>query len=189
MQLRIESSDLPPEEISRKLRQPSYVVHCSIWSESGEEEMSGMPDDYARQKRLMGSLVASPFVGTDEYGEEGCFFCFPDISCRTPGRYRLKFVLVVLDWPLRPTSMSKIRAELLSHVFQTYSAKDFPGMLESTPLAKALKFQGCNIPAKKGNDKGGKADGKADGGSEDNGSDGEASFPRSRKRGRSSDNL
>ncbi|KUI59555.1 hypothetical protein VP1G_06783 [Cytospora mali] len=176
LQLKIDTPGLSREEISKKLRLPSYVVHCSIWSEDGEEEMSGMPDDYTRQKRLMGSLVASPFVGFDEHGKEGCFFCFPDISCRTPGRYRLKFVLVVLDWPLRPNARSMVRAELLSEVFQTFSAKDFPGMLESTPLAKALKYQGCNIPTKKGNDKGGKMD---DG--EDR-SDGEATPRRKRAR-------
>ncbi|ROW12460.1 hypothetical protein VMCG_00481 [Cytospora schulzeri] len=184
LQLKIDGPGLSREEVSKKLRLPSYVVHSSIWSEDGEEEMSGMPDDYARQKRLMGSLVASPFVGSDEYGEEGCFFCFPDISCRTPGRYRLKFVLVVLDWPLRPNARSMVRAELLSDVFQTFSAKDFPGMLESTPLAKALKYQGCNIPTKKGNNDRG---GKAEGASEDR-SDGEAAYPRSRKRARNNNN-
>lgn len=191
LQLRIDSPGLPPEEISRQLRQPSYVVHTSIWDEQGEEEVSGMPDDYTRQKRLMGSLVASPFVGTDEHGTEGCFFCFPDISCRTPGRFRLKFVLVVLDWPLRPNARSKIRTEQLSGVFQVFSAKDFPGMLESTPLAKTLKYQGCNIPTKKGNDRGGGGGssggggGRGDGGSEDR-SDGEGS-PR-RKRARNDNN-
>lgn len=158
LQLKIDAPWLTRQEISRKLRTPSYVVHCSIWSPDGEEDMSGMPDDYTRQKRLMGNLVASPFVGFDERGEEGCFFCFPDISCRTPGRYRLKFVLVVLEWPLRTNAKSMIRAELLSDVFQTYSAKEFPGMLESSALAKALKHQGCNIPTKKGNDKTGKRD-------------------------------
>ncbi|KAJ0109292.1 hypothetical protein J7T55_009624 [Diaporthe amygdali] len=158
LQLKIDAPWLSRQEISRKLRQPSYVVHCSIWSPDGEEDMSGMPDDYTRQKRLMGNLVASPFVGFDERGEEGCFFCFPDISCRTPGRYRLKFVLVVLEWPLRPNAKSMIRAELLSDVFQTFSAKEFPGMLESSALAKALKHQGCNIPTKKGNDKTSKRD-------------------------------
>lgn len=186
LQLRLDKPGLSREEASKRLRLPSYVVHCSIWSEDGEQEMSGMPDDYTRQKRLMGSLVASPFVGADEYGDEGCFFCFPDISCRTPGRYRLKFVLVVLDWPLRPSARSMVRAELLSDVFQTFSAKDFPGMLESTPLAKALKYQGCNIPTKKGNnDRGGsRADGGSGGGGSEDRSDGEAAGHRGRKRAR-----
>lgn len=113
-----------------------------------------MPEDYTRQKRLMGNLVASPFFGEDENGEMGSFFCFPDISCRTPGRYRLKFSLVTLN--PRPKAKAPVRTELLSEVFQTFTAKEFPGMSESTALAKALKSQGCNIPTKKGNEKGGR---------------------------------
>ena len=37
--------------------------------------------------------MAGPFVGLDEKNMEGCFFCFPDLSCRTPGSFRLKFAL------------------------------------------------------------------------------------------------
>ena len=33
-------------------------------------------------------LVASPSVAKDEHDVEGCFFCFPDLSCRTHGRYK-----------------------------------------------------------------------------------------------------
>lgn len=153
LQLKIDAPWLSHEETRRKLETPSYIVHCSIWSPDGKEDMSEMPDNYTRQKRLMGNLVSSSFVGSDERGEQGCFFCFPDISCRTSGSYRLKFVLVVLDWPLWPNARSVVKAELLSDVFQSYSAKEFPGMLESSALAKALKHQGCNIPTKKGNDK------------------------------------
>lgn len=153
VQLKVSGPGLSREELNRKMKNPLNIVHCSIWSEDGAEEMSGMPDEYTRQKRLMGNLVASPFVGTDEHGDEGCFFCFPDISCRTPGKYRLKFSLVLLDW--RPRMKSPVKVEVLSDVFQTFSAKEFPGMSESTALAKALKHQGCNIPTKKGNEKGG----------------------------------
>ncbi|CAN8097027.1 unnamed protein product [Discula destructiva] len=150
IQLKIVTPGLSREEMRTKLKHPMNIVHCSIWSEHGAEEVSGMPDEYTRQKRLMGNLVASPFVGNDENGVEGCFFCFPDISCRTPGRYRLKFSLVSLDY--RPGSKSPVKVEVLSDVFQTFSAKEFPGMSESSALAKTLKYQGCNIPTKKGNE-------------------------------------
>lgn len=163
VQLKVHGAGLSRDEISQKTNNPMNVVHCSIWSESGVEEMSGMPDEYTRQKRLMGNLVASPFVGNDENGEEGCFFCFPDISCRTPGKYRLKFSFVLVDWRLG--TKSRVKMEVLSDVFQTFSAKEFPGMSESTALAKTLKHQGCNIPTKKGNEKepgGKKRDGESD---------------------------
>jgi Velvet factor. len=102
----------------------------------------------------MGTLVASPFVGLDDKGEEGCFFCFPDLSCRTPGTFRLKFALVMID----PTRMhvghrSAIVATVMSEPFQVFNAKDFPGMQASTPLTKRLKEQGCLISIKKGNEK------------------------------------
>ncbi|KAL2123028.1 hypothetical protein VTJ04DRAFT_3483 [Mycothermus thermophilus] len=172
------SSSLTRDEISRRLRHQFSVVHCSIWDERGERDMSSMPEDFRQQRRLMGTLVASPFVGLDDKGEEGCFFCFPDLSCRTPGTFRLKFALVVLD-PAKMCSgeRSAIVATAMSEPFQVYNAKDFPGMQASTLLTKRLKEQGCLISIKKGNEKresgrkgsgdggaGGQVNGKAHGG-------------------------
>ncbi|KAK4165365.1 velvet factor-domain-containing protein [Cladorrhinum sp. PSN259] len=153
VQLTITDSSLSQEELGRRLRHQFSVVHCSIWDEQGQKDMSSMPEDFRQQRRLMGTLVASPFVGLDENGEEGCFFCFPDLSCRTPGVFRLKFALVVLD----PAKMctgekSPIVATGMSEAFQVYNAKDFPGMKASTALTKRLKEQGCLISIKKGND-------------------------------------
>jgi hypothetical protein len=112
-----------------------------------------MPDigDRPPQRRLMGTLVASPFVGRDEFGVEGCFFPFPDLSCRTTGKYRLKFVLVVL-YPANMKTGDRLpfKATVLSDVFEVYPAKTFPGMVPSTELTKQLKEQGCLIAVKKG---------------------------------------
>ncbi|KAH7631937.1 velvet factor-domain-containing protein [Sordaria sp. MPI-SDFR-AT-0083] len=156
VQLTIHNDTLSREEHSRLLRHQFSVIHCSIWDETGIKDMSSMPEDFRQQRRLMGTLVASPFVGQDENGEEGCFFCFPDLSCRTPGIFRLKFALVVLD-PARMMAgdRSSIVATAMSEPFQVYNAKDFPGMKASTPLTKRLKEQGCLISIKKGNEKGG----------------------------------
>ena len=154
VQLTIDNSKLTPEEVKSRIRHPFSVVHCSIWNETGEQDNSAMPEDYRQQRRLMGTLVSSPFVGLDENGEEGCFFCFPDLSCRTPGSFRLKFLLVVLDPAnMRPGANSPVRATAMSDVFTVYNAKDFPGMQASTPLTKRLKEQGCLISIKKGNEK------------------------------------
>jgi len=155
VQLTIEDPTLSQEEIARRIRHPFSVVHCSIWNETGEHDNSAMPEDYRQQRRLMGTLVASPFVGQDENGEEGCFFCFPDLSCRTPGSFRLKFSLVVIDpmAGLLPGKKFPIKAKAMSDVFTVYNAKDFPGMQASTPLTKRLKEQGCLISIKKGNEK------------------------------------
>ncbi|KJZ78919.1 hypothetical protein HIM_01692 [Hirsutella minnesotensis 3608] len=154
VQLIIESSNMTEEEISSYLRYESYVMNCSICDESGTRDASLMPEEYQHQRRLMGSLVGTPFVGQDENGEEGCFFCFGDLSCRTPGAFRLKFTLIMID-PIRAGMIRHfpILTETLSDVFHVYSAKEFPGMLPSSNLAKRLKEQGCIISIKKGNER------------------------------------
>ena len=155
MQLTVEDPSLSKEEASLRIRHPFSVMHCSIWDATGERDCSAMPEDYRQQRRLMGTLVSSPFVAVDEKGEEGCFFCFPDLSCRTPGSFRLKFVMVIIN-PIASTRTGMrfpIVAQAMSDAFTVYNAKDFPGMQASTPLTRKLKEQGCLISIKKGNDK------------------------------------
>ncbi|PFH61685.1 hypothetical protein XA68_16568 [Ophiocordyceps unilateralis] len=154
VQLVIESGSMTEDEVQSYLRCESYVMNCAICDETGTRDASFMPDDYQHQRRLMGSLVGTPFVGRDDKGVEGCFFCFGDLSCRTPGAFRLKFTLIMID-PMRAGIIRHfpILTEALSDVFYVYSAKEFPGMLPSSNLAKRLKEQGCIISIKKGNDR------------------------------------
>jgi hypothetical protein len=184
VQLAVDDSDMTPDEIARKIRHPFSVVHCSIWDESGTKDMSSMPEDFRQQRRLMGTLVASPFVGLDEDGSEGCFFCFPDLSCRTPGTFRLHFQLVVLDMAKMsvPGMKAPIVSTAMSEPFQVFNAKDFPGMKASTPLTKRLKEQGCLISIKKGNEKAGAAHGRDESGDDDDGDDGESKSKRKRQK-------
>lgn len=171
-----------------EMRYPFNVVHCTLWSPDGnsdETALIGM--DKRLTRRLMGTLVSSPFVGQDEEGKEGCFFCFPDLSCRTHGKYRLRFVLMRLEpSDLQPEGYTPIITETMSEVFTVYTAKEFPGMRPSTALTKALKRQGCAISVKKGNEKaigapGGS--GKDDDGSGDEAPSAAAGKPKRRKRG------
>lgn len=158
VELKIEDPAATPEDIRRGLEVPFSVVHCTIWNEAGDEDISFMPEEYRQQRRLMGTTVASPFNGRDENGREGCFFCFPDLSVRTAGTFRLRFVMVMVD-PMANFIGARhpVRAQTMSEVFTVYSAKDFPGMQASTPLTKKLKEQGCLISIKKGNDRGGRS--------------------------------
>lgn len=157
VELQIDEPSATPEEIRDGLRVPFAVMHCTIWNEAGDQDISFMPEEYRQQRRLMGTTVSSPFNGRDERGIDGCFFCFPDLSVRTSGAFRLKFVLVMVD-PMANVIGARhpVRAQAMSAVFTVYSAKDFPGMKASTPLTKKLKEQGCLISIKKGNDKGGR---------------------------------
>ncbi|ORY69966.1 velvet factor, partial [Pseudomassariella vexata] len=155
VQVTIDDPQATKEEIANQLRLPTAVMHCTIWNEAGDKDCSSMPEDYRSQRRLMGNTVSSPFVGFDENNDEGCFFCFPDLSCRTAGVFRLKFSIVILDPLNMGTSGTKtpISAVVMSEPFTVYNAKDFPGMQASTALTKRLKEQGCLISIKKGNDR------------------------------------
>ncbi|RKP13600.1 velvet factor, partial [Piptocephalis cylindrospora] len=93
---------------------------------------------------LMGSQVASPIYCKDTSMQDGCFFIFPDLSVRTEGRYRLRFVLAQL------CVMSHIiQAECLSDPFTVYAAKKFPGMTDSTELTKCFARQGVKVMVRK----------------------------------------
>ena len=101
----------------------------------------------------MGSLVAAPYPAKDENGMAGTFFVLPDLSCRNPGQYQLKFTLIRID----PTNMmtgSKhpTVAHATTELFSVYTAKDFPGMRASSGLLKALRRQGLNVGVKKGSE-------------------------------------
>ncbi|KAF8423581.1 velvet factor-domain-containing protein [Tirmania nivea] len=183
VQLLVNDSNGRPD--SSELRYPFNVVHCTLWSVDGttdETALTGL--DKRHTRRLMGTLVSSPFVGHDEEGKEGCFFCFPDLSCRTHGKYRLRFVLMRLEpCELQPEGCTPIITETMSDVFTVYTAKEFPGMRPSTALTKALKRQGCAISVKKGNEK---AIGGSGSGDEDDKTDSRTSSI-SRKRTRDGD--
>ncbi|SPJ74653.1 uncharacterized protein FTOL_04384 [Fusarium torulosum] len=182
VQLSIESPSLSKEQIAKEIRYPHYVMSCSILDETGSHDASFMPEEYRQQRRLMGLLVSSPFVGKDEHGEEGCFFCFPDLSCRTPGSFRLKFSLVRID-PLRAREIKNfpVLVATRSDTFTVYTAKDFPGMQASTQLTKRLKEQGCIISIKKGNDRSKNVRGHDDSSDGDQ-EDGEAATQGKRRR-------
>lgn len=182
VQVFIEDPKASQEEIRSQLKFRFSVMHCTIWNEKGDQDCSGMPDDYRQQRRLMGTIVSSPFVGLDENNEEGCFFCFPDLSCRTPGTFRLRFSLVVLDPNSVPGSKTPVCATAMSEVFTVYNAKDFPGMRASTALTKRLKEQGCLISIKKGNERSHTRDDSED--DDDDDDDGASSTQRRVKRAR-----
>ncbi|KAL5622290.1 hypothetical protein BROUX41_006235 [Berkeleyomyces rouxiae] len=146
---------LKPGELNQRMYGRGAVMYCSIWDKTGKVDCSAMPADPRPQRRLMGTVVASPFVAKDENGEEGCFFCFPDLSCRTPGVFKLMFSFVIVD----PRGKEDVRSfPILGHVFSSqftvYNAKEFPGMRTSTALTHCLRQQGCLISLKKGSSRG-----------------------------------
>lgn len=153
VELLIEAPKLGKADITKYLRYPTYISSVQIYDEAGTQDVSIMSEEYRNQRRLMGTLVATPCFAKDEFDKDGCFFPFPDLSCRTPGMFRLRFDVVMLaPMPSRVYGFSKL-AEVISEPFTVYNAKDFPGMVASSALARRLKDQGCIISIKKGADK------------------------------------
>jgi hypothetical protein len=56
------------------------------------------------------------------------------------------------------TAKAPVQASVFTEVFQVYSAKKFPGVIESTPLSKAFASQGIKIPIRKDGPKAGNGD-------------------------------
>ncbi|ORX93622.1 hypothetical protein K493DRAFT_374925 [Basidiobolus meristosporus CBS 931.73] len=133
------------------IQDPFYVLHVTLWSEDRQEERNIITSNSKCTRVLMGSLVASANLLKNPEGEQGCYFCFPDLSIRIEGRYCLKFNLIRLGGDIfRETSPmdanSKVLACAFSEAFTVFSAKKFPGMTESTELSKAFAKQGLKIP-------------------------------------------
>ena len=138
----------------------------------------------------MGTLVTSPFVGTDpeapqssdENARPACFFIFPDLSCRQNGLYRLRFTLMKVSMPnMSEDGQGSIAGSVDSDTFEVFSAKDFPGMRPSTMLTRKLKEQGATVQVKKGKGQR-KRGGSVGDRSSDEESDGAEEAPKSRQR-------
>lgn len=113
-------------------------------------------------RNLIGSLSASAFRLTDPNDKSGIWFVLQDLSVRTEGNFRLRFSFVnVGNTSKTPngnapsqasvvnTGSAPILASCYSDVFTVYSAKKFPGVVESTPLSKCFATQGIKIPIRK----------------------------------------
>ncbi|KAJ1779628.1 putative glycosidase CRH2 [Coemansia sp. RSA 1824] len=102
-------------------------------------------------RNLIGSSVTagSKLVSMD--GSLGIFFVFPDLSIRKDGDYRLRFSFFNLqsDNGELMSTVTQIKAHTFSEPFRVYSAKQFPGMIESTMMSKHFAKQGVKIPVRK----------------------------------------
>ncbi|KAL8770752.1 MAG: hypothetical protein Q9209_003619 [Squamulea sp. 1 TL-2023] len=120
-------------------------------------------------RNLIGSLGVSAFKLTDCDNAMGIWFILQDLSVRTEGNFRLKMNFVNVGSPNATTNgnnnnsngvnsgSAPVLASCFSKVFQVYSAKKFPGVIESTHLSKCFATQGIKIPIRKdgprGNDR------------------------------------
>ncbi|CEP09152.1 hypothetical protein [Parasitella parasitica] len=72
---------------------------------------------------------------------------------RTEGVFQLKFSLVDIGSPeshrVNTTTVSKVLAEIETEPLVVYTAKKYPGVVQSTPLSKCFARQGIKIPIRK----------------------------------------
>jgi hypothetical protein len=164
------------------------ALHCTLLSHDGKEDETEVPPTekgMPTTRRLMGTLVASPYQAKDEHGVGGTFFVFPDLSCRSPGKYRLRFKLLRVDpTMMTPGAVHGSVASIVTDVFSVFTAKDFPGMRASSALLKALRRQGLNVGVKKGSEaRKGRAKAKKESSSEDEDDDHSEADEVERRRG------
>ncbi|KAL4889970.1 velvet factor-domain-containing protein [Aspergillus ambiguus] len=113
-------------------------------------------------RNLIGSLSASAFRLTDPDNKIGVWFILQDLSVRTEGIFRLKMSFVNVGTPSNDANgvsvinhgNAPVLATVFSEPFQVYSAKKFPGVIESTTLSKCFALQGIKIPIRKDGVKG-----------------------------------
>lgn len=104
-------------------------------------------------RNLIGSLCVSAFKLTNPNNEMGVWFILQDLSVRTEGAFRLKMNFVNVGSPTAAqtlnTASAPVLASCFSDKFDVYSAKKFPGVIESTNLSKCFATQGIKIPIRK----------------------------------------
>ncbi|TQV97651.1 sexual development activator VeA [Cordyceps javanica] len=102
---------------------------------------------------ILTGVPAAGMAYLDRPHEAG-YFIFPDLSVRHEGYFRLSFSLFETtkeekDFDLEPTSDMPPgvdwRMEIKTVPFNVFSAKKFPGLMESTTLSKIVADQGCRV--------------------------------------------
>lgn len=103
---------------------------------------------------ILTGVPASGMAYLDRPVEAG-YFIFPDLSVRHEGYFRLSFSLFEttkedkdhdLDQPDSDLPQGvDWRMEIKTLPFNVFSAKKFPGLMESTQLSKTVADQGCRV--------------------------------------------
>ncbi|CBX90267.1 predicted protein [Plenodomus lingam JN3] len=106
-------------------------------------------------RNLIGMNAVNACRLNDPDGNPGFWFVLQDLSVRTEGTFRLKLSMCDIGSGQSPNAAvvsngkCPILASTFSEPFTVYSAKKFPGVIESTPLSKCFASQGIKIPIRK----------------------------------------
>ncbi|KAI9491403.1 velvet factor-domain-containing protein, partial [Zychaea mexicana] len=120
-----------------------YIFMTAVLVPAGDETDEPPRIDF-HSKLTIGRTVSSLYLLRDLDDTEGAFFAFSDISVRVDGYYRLRMCLFEIV-----ESGVHYRRGVLTDPFTVYSAKKFPGMHLSCPLARHFAQQGLKIRIRK----------------------------------------
>ena len=142
----IDVRPLDPEELNHLT---NFVLYADLWTaDKGSRVTSNIKIPH-QLPILLGTLAVNASVLVDTTGSKGLFFIFQDMSVRIEGTFRLKFSLIDLEGSRGLVQKTRVAASEFSVPFTVYTPKTFPGMADSSDLAKAFATQGYKIPVRK----------------------------------------
>ncbi len=110
-------------------------------------------DQHPPTRNLIGSLTTTAFKLKDLEQTLGIWFILHDLSIRSEGVFRLKCNFIDLSSPSGSEPLDKGAAPVIctcfSNSFEVFSAKKFPGVIDSTQLSKCFASQGIKIPTRR----------------------------------------
>ncbi|OBZ86675.1 hypothetical protein A0J61_05283 [Choanephora cucurbitarum] len=130
----------PDNQINQSCLQDPYLIMAVTLVDSDRRELP----NHSVPLALLGQTASSMYRLKDINNQDGGFFVFGDISVRLEGYFRLKLSLFQIS-----THGAVNLKSIYSNVFQVYSVKTFPGMLESTFLSRSFSDQGVRIRIRK----------------------------------------
>ena len=163
----------PPVNMGYAYQQPPPpAVYAPSYAQTYQPQpqatmISPPPMSSNHTRNLIGMNAVNACRLNDLDGKAGFWFVLQDLSVRTEGTFRLKLSLFDIgmnngtsatvgtgDGHGPTQGKGPCLAVSFSDQFTVYSAKKFPGVIESTPLSKCFAQQGIKIPIRKDGPKG-----------------------------------
>ncbi|KAJ4983843.1 developmental regulator VelB [Stagonosporopsis vannaccii] len=135
--------------------QPASGYPASYGAGYGAPAIPTQSSSSNHTRNLIGQASVNAFKLNDPEGKPGFWFVLQDLSVRTEGTFRLKFMIFNVGSGENANSIlahgekTPMLASCFSDPFTVYSAKKFPGVIESTTLSKCFAQQGIKIPIRK----------------------------------------
>ncbi|KAJ3069851.1 hypothetical protein HDU98_007085 [Podochytrium sp. JEL0797] len=129
------SSDMSETSSTDSTAVPTYTVETTI--------------GYEKSFNMIGTPISECLTLQNLDGQDGLFFCFPDLAVRTTGVVRIRFE--VYDTAAREHGKGFAPvANVMSDAFEVFRPEVFPGVVELSELSAWFIRQGVPIKTKFG---------------------------------------